>query len=113
MASLLGVLAKKSADNSADYGAFHVKCGSHIVFNNERRTAHVKEYYYGFVFSSKPIPAGGMFQVKVRERLRGTFTRIVSDLMAGKLYASKCSQTMDTYINEIDSMYSSLTHVHS
>ena len=91
MASWFGFLTKKS------YGAFHVKCGPGIVFSNERRTAHVEALSCGLVYSSKPIPAGGMFQVKVLEN--GNFTGIVSDLLAGKLYASKCysSQIMDTY----------------
>ena len=84
MAAFVRLLAKKGADDSVEHGDFHVKCGSNIVLSHERRTAHVKALSGGTVYSSKPIPAGGMFQVKV---LQKTFIPgIVSDLMAGKLY---------------------------
>ena len=79
--SVFGFLAKKNTDNGADYGAFYVKCGSDIIFSNERRTAHIKALSGGTVYSSKPIPAGGMFQVKVLH-----IPAVLSDLMAGKLY---------------------------
>ena len=70
-----------------EYGAFHVHCGSKILLSNERRAAHVKDFSIGIVYSSRPIPAGGMFQVKVLNR--GLSMCIVSDLMAGKLYTNR------------------------
>ena len=81
--SVFGFLAKKSTDIGVDYGAFHVKCGSDIVFSHERRTAHVKALSGGFVYSAKPIPAGGMFQVKVLH-----IPAVLSDLMAGILHTT-------------------------
>ena len=82
--SVLGFIVKKSADDDAEYGAFHVKSGSNIFLSNGWRTAHVKGSPGGFVYSSKPIPAGGMFQVKVLERGLFTFC-IVSDVMAAMI----------------------------
>ena len=52
-----------------EYSAFHVKCGS-VKFSNGRRTAAHDSIAnsVSIAFSSKPIPRGGMFQVKVVDR---------------------------------------------
>ena len=69
MASLFGFLGRKTSDDGAEYGAFHVKCGSNIVLSNGRRTAHGKGAFNGnIVYSSKPFPTGGKFQMKVLEK---------------------------------------------
>ena len=77
MASWFWFLARKSADDGVEYDDFHVNCGSNIVFTNERRAAHVKTLSSGVVYSSKPIPAGGMFQVKVDTLLQGNSTSVI------------------------------------
>ena len=56
-----------------DYDPFHEKCGENVVFSDKRLVATRRphsEPWWGkkMVFSSKPIPLGGMFQVKILER---------------------------------------------
>ena len=64
--------SRKSESDHEEYtGTFHVKCGEYLKFSNERRTVHnpgdnLEET--SIVYSAKPIPTGGMFQVKVVER---------------------------------------------
>ena len=54
-----------------DYDPFHHKCGEYIVFRTKRRlvATHRSDIVGGgMVFSSKPIPIGTMFQVKLLEK---------------------------------------------
>ena len=55
------------------YDPFHEKCGENVVFSDNRLVATRRpnsEPWWGkkMVFSAKPIPLGGMFQVKLLER---------------------------------------------
>ena len=49
-----------------DYDPFHEKCGKEVFFSDERLVATSK--LYGLVFSTKPIPVGEKFQVKLLDR---------------------------------------------
>ena len=56
-----------------DYDPFHVKCGKDVFFSDKRLIATRKSDWWtdsGVVYSAKPIPLGGMFQVKLLEEAR-------------------------------------------
>ena len=61
-----------SPASNEEYGAFHVQRGERIVFSNGRRTAYKSLQDVsgdgGTIYSAKPIPTGGMFQVKIVKR---------------------------------------------
>jgi hypothetical protein len=64
----MAFFAEREKINKDDYEAFHDKCGD-LIFSNGRRTAQVPILLSGgIVRSAKPIPTGGMFQVKMVER---------------------------------------------
>jgi uncharacterized protein YneR len=104
MAAFVRLLAKKGADDSVEHGDFHVKCGSNIVLSHERRTAHVKALSGGTVYSSKPIPAGGMFQVKVLQKtfipgISIGFTRLdPDDINSVPEYVDICLESKDYWM---------------
>ena len=50
-----------------DCGTFHVKCGKGVTYSNGRRTANVPIISQSIVYSAKPIPVGGKFQIKILE----------------------------------------------
>ena len=66
-----------------DYDPFHEKCGENVFFRDKRlvatRRSH-SEPWWGkkMVFSAKPIPLDGMFQVKLLEKGRGLLGSLVS-----------------------------------
>ena len=60
--------SKIDNEESLNYLSFHGVCGKSVNFGNERRTAEASGPANGIVYSAKPIPTGGMFQVKVVER---------------------------------------------
>ena len=62
------------------YDAFHEKCGDNVVFCANRTIARRKTDG-GIVFSSKPIPLGGMFQVKLLEKVADLGRSLVSILL--------------------------------
>ena len=62
------------------YDAFHEKCGDNVVFCANRTIARRKTNG-GIVFSSKPIPLGGMFQVKLLEKEADLGRSLVSVLL--------------------------------
>ena len=61
-----------------DYDPFHEKCGKNVFFSNNKIIATTKEdlVVNGGVFSAKPIPLGGMFQVKLLEGTGGVYTLV-------------------------------------
>ena len=52
-----------------DYDPFHEKCGENVFLSDKKLIATRKApfFSYGVAFSAKPIPLGGMFQVKLLE----------------------------------------------
>ena len=58
-----------------DYDPFHEKCGKEMFFSDKKLIATTKATFavHGVVFSAKPIPLGGMFQVKLLENSRELF----------------------------------------
>ena len=62
------------------YDAFHEKCGDNVVFC-ERRTIARRKTHGGIVFSSKPIPLGEFFQVKLLEKEADLGRSLVSALL--------------------------------
>ena len=53
-----------------DYDPFHEMCGKNIFFSDKKLIAtRITGWSDGVVFSAKPIPLGGMFQVKVLEKV--------------------------------------------
>ena len=52
-----------------DYDPFHEKCGKVVFFSDKKiiATRRSDEWANGVAFSAKPIPVGGMFQVKLLE----------------------------------------------
>ena len=66
----MAAFAHRGISVDYEYGEFHVKCGTKIVFSNNRGTAHGNDTRcVGIVYSAKPIPKGEVFQVKVQERV--------------------------------------------
>ena len=55
-----------------DYDPFHEKCGEGVFLSDKKLIATTKAsiYTYRVAFSAKPIPLGGMFQVKVLQKGR-------------------------------------------
>ena len=52
-----------------DYDPFHEKCGKDVFFSDKKLIATQRTGGdFGVVFSAKPIPLGGMFQVKLLEK---------------------------------------------
>ena len=52
-----------------NYGPFHEKCGWNVFFSDKKLIATRKTGWSdGMLFSAKPIPLGGMFQVKLLEK---------------------------------------------
>ena len=52
------------------YGPFHEKCGKGVFFSEQKLIA-TSSLDYGVVFSAKPIPLGGTFQVKLLQKEKG------------------------------------------
>ena len=52
-----------------DYDPFHEKCGERVNFSDNKLIATTKAmlFTYGVAFSARPIPLGGIFQVKLLE----------------------------------------------
>ena len=51
-----------------DYDPFHEKCGEDVFFSDKKLIATTRpDWSEGLVFSAKPIPLGGQFQVKLLE----------------------------------------------
>ena len=61
-----------------DYDPFHEKCGKNVSFSDEKLIATLIRGVYGVVFSAKPIPLGGMFQVKLLEEFSDWLGSLVS-----------------------------------
>ena len=52
-----------------DYDPFHEKCGKEVFFSDKKLIAtRGSGYWNGMVFSAKPIPLEGMFQVKLLDK---------------------------------------------
>ena len=56
-----------------DYDPFHEKCREGVFLSDKKliATRRFDQWANGIVFSAKPIPVGGMFQVKLLEKGRG------------------------------------------
>ena len=52
-----------------DYHPFHEKCTEGVIFSDKKLIGTIRGRFvvYGVLFSAKPIPLGGMFQVKLLE----------------------------------------------
>ena len=53
-----------------DYESFHEKCTEGVIFSDKKLIGTIRGRFvvYGVVFSAKPIPIGGTFQVKLLEK---------------------------------------------
>ena len=51
-----------------DYDPFHIKCGKNVFLSDKKLIATQIGRSDGIVFSAKPIPLGGKFQVKLLEK---------------------------------------------
>ena len=52
-----------------DYDPFHEKYSKDVLFSDEKLIAtEISGWSEGMVFSAKPIPLGGMFQIKLLEK---------------------------------------------
>ena len=78
----MAFFARLGKSDLDEYSAFHVKCGD-VKFSNGRRTVahHSIANFVSIAFSAKPIPRGGMFQVKVVDREHFS---LVSNLLKAK-----------------------------
>ena len=63
-----------------DYDPFHEKCGEDVFFSDKKLIATRKASFisYGVAFSAKPIPLGGIFQVKLLEEFSAWSGSLVS-----------------------------------
>ena len=62
-----------------DYDPFHEKCGENVFLSDKKLiVTRGSGYLDGMVFSAKPIPLGGMFQVKLLEKGSGWPGSLVS-----------------------------------
>ena len=62
-----------------DYNPFHEMCEGNVFLSDKKLIAtRISGWSCEMVFSAKPIPVGGMFQVKLLEKGRGLFGTLVS-----------------------------------
>ena len=61
-----------------DYDPFHEKCTEGVFFSDKKLIATRTGWSDGIVFSAKPIPLGGIFQVKLLEEGGGRLRSLVS-----------------------------------
>ena len=62
-----------------NYDPFHEKCRKDVFFSDKKLIAtRGSGYWDGIAFSAKPIPLGGMFQVKLLEESSDPFGPLVS-----------------------------------
>ena len=68
-----------------DYDPFHEKCGKDVFFSDKRliATRRSDQWANGMAFSAKPIPVGGIFQVKLLE----TCVEWRSEILVSALHA--------------------------
>ena len=76
-----------------DYDPFHEKCERRIFFSDKKliATRRITQINWcdGVVFSAKPIPLGGIFQVKLLER---------GDDWAGPLVSAQSNLSHTLYV---------------
>ena len=61
-----------------EYDPFHEKCGKDVLLSDKKLIATQIGWWDGIVFSAKPIPLGGTFQVKLLEKDHETHRFLVS-----------------------------------
>ena len=80
------------------YHSFHEKCGKNVFLSDKKLVAaRITDGSDGVVFSAKPIPLGGMFQVKLLE-ITGKDDHWAKSLVSAQ---SNLSHLLYTYIANV------------